>query len=166
MSPEILVLSSAAAIPLLIIAFGIVGAKLLVRRALARKAASGARGFETDVDPKILRALSELRTSFTAGARPLARADASSALSPQAADALAAISEARLELGVRYLLKAKAALGKDLPSSPTEELAIQALEHRLRNYKSRLAAREASEAPAESEDQSAENRASRTPTTP
>jgi hypothetical protein len=166
MSPEILVLSSAAAVPLLIIAFGIVGAKLLVRRAIARKAVSGVRGFETDVDPKIRRALSELRTSFIAGAKSPARADASSSLSPQPADALAAISEARLELEVGYFLKAEAALGKDLPSSPTEELAIQALERGLRSYKSRLAAREASKAPAESEDQSAENRVSRTPTTP
>ncbi|WP_133256043.1 hypothetical protein [Rhodopseudomonas palustris] len=166
MSPEAVVLSSAVAVPLTIVALGIIGAKLLVRRSLARKAVAGA-GAEADFDAALRRALSRVRAAFGVEAAGLASPNAVSAPSPLTADALASLSEVLSETKKRDVLQAEAALqAAVLSARAAHELQLRELERRLSSYKSIIAASEASAAQAESEDQSAEEGASRTQARP
>ncbi|WP_164605600.1 hypothetical protein [Rhodopseudomonas sp. BR0M22] len=166
MSPEAVVLSSAVAVPLTIVALGIIGAKLLVRRGLARKAVAGA-GNEADFNATLRRVPSRVRADFGVETTGLASPSPASAVSPLTADALASISKALSETTDSDVLKAEVALQAALLSAQAaDELQLRDLERRLSKYESIIAASEASAARAESEDQSAEEGASRTQARP
>ncbi|MFT4276096.1 MAG: hypothetical protein QM576_07030 [Rhodopseudomonas sp.] len=167
MSPEVVVLGSAVAIPLSIVALGIIGAKLLVRRGLARRAAFAVTRTEADFGAAPHRALSRAQDSFGTEATRIAKANAASAPAPLSAAALASISEALSVAKESNFLQAEADLQAALLSArAADELQLRDLERRLRKLKSLIAASEASAGQAKSEDQPAEDDASRTQTRP
>lgn len=166
MSPEAVVLGSAVAVPLSIVVIGIIGAKFLVRRGLARKAASGAE-VKADLDVTLRRAFSRVQNTFGVEAPRLAKADAASAPSPLSAEALASISEALSETKGSDFLQTEAALQEALLSArAADELQLRDLERRLREFEIGVKVREAPVTQAKAEDQSAEEGGSRTQTRP